>query len=99
MRDYYTAYVSARVEKTQEHLDSEGAKGAEGSYAPFAPSVDYECSENFPADLHRSVLNEDGPGTDLFEERVAVMMYDGGLAEEEAFQFVTRNQRLTKRLS
>ena len=91
MRDYYTAYVASRVGKTQEHLDSEGAKGAEGPFEPFAPSVDYECAENFSLDLAASVLNEDGPGTDTFEERVAIMMYDGGLSEAEAVRFLIKN--------
>jgi hypothetical protein len=92
MRDYYTTYVSSRVEKTRERRDSEGAKGAKDPSAPFAPSVDYERSDNLPLDRSASVLNEDGPGTDTFEERVAIMVYDGGLSEAAAIQFLIRRR-------
>lgn len=98
MRDYYTAYVSARVEKTQERAETEGAKGAEGSFEPFAPSVDYESPENLPLDIPASVLDEDGPGTDTFEERIAIMMFDGGLTEVEALRFLTWYQRYQNKI-
>jgi hypothetical protein len=38
-----------------------------------------------------------GPGADIFGERVAVMMYDGGLREEEATHY-WRSSRLGHRL-
>ncbi|MDI1241508.1 MAG: hypothetical protein PSX80_06265 [bacterium] len=95
MRDYYTSYVSARVEKTEKRSDRKGAKGAEGSCAPFAPSVDYECSEDLTTSPPEGVLNEDAaPGTDAFEERVAIMMYDGGLSEAEAVRFLLKRSMI-----
>jgi len=102
MRDYYLSYLG---KKTEIPPRCEGAKGAEGAYAPFAPSVERDIPENCPLDapfapFARS-LTEEIPETNRYEdlliapedleqfffeneERVAIMIHDGGMAEHEA---------------
>ena len=90
MRDYYLEFVSNHGEKTQKRSDDEGTKGAEGAFAPIAPLANGVSSKKtlgerfeFPAkepDIEESII---------FEERVAVMMYDGGLTEVEAIEYLT----------
>jgi hypothetical protein len=88
MRDYYIAYVSDRLEKTENRADREGAKGAEDPFAPFAPSLPNGYTEKL-ANMDPGIVPAlYGPGNEIFEERVAIMMFDGGLGEAEAFQYL-----------
>ena len=99
MRDYYLSYLG---KKTEIPPRCEGAKGAEGAYAPSAPSVGRDIPENFTHEVPSAPsLTYDFPenfsSEDLFitpeeleqfffeiEERIAIMVYDGGMPEDEA---------------
>ena len=90
MRDYYLEFVSNQGEKTQKRSDGEGTKGAERAFVPIAPLAHGVSSKKtlgerfgFPAE------EPDEEELIIFEERVAVMMYDGGLTEVEAIEYLT----------
>ena len=91
MRDYFLDFVSDQDEKNQKRPIIEGAKGAEDPFVPFAPLVNSEYPEIFadagPDDLKNYYI----PGNEIFEERIAIMMYDGGLSEAEAIQYLVAN--------
>jgi hypothetical protein len=88
MRDYYLNFVSNQGEKTQNRTKTKGTKGAEDPFVPFAPSVDSEYSEKLVSEC---ALNSNVPKNDIFEERVAIMMFEGGLSEAEAIQYLVGN--------
>jgi len=92
MRDYYLEFVSNHGEKVQKRSEAEGTKGAEGAFVPIAPVAHGVSSKKtlgerfgFPAE------EADKEKSIIFEERVAVMMYDGGLTEFEAIEYLTLN--------
>ena len=89
MRDYYLDFVSDQNQKTQKRSSSPGAEGAEDTFVSFAPLADKEYSENF-TDNSKNILGRDDSANCIVEEKIAIMMYDGGLSEEEAKQFVMR---------
>ena len=91
MRDYYSEFVTSRYEKTQKPPFTEGTKGAEAPSVPFAPSVYSEYSESSAATDADAVQSANVPRNEIFEERVAIMIYDGGLSEAEAIQYLVNN--------
>jgi len=88
MRDYYLDFVSNRDEKTQKRVTREGAKGAEDPCVPFAPSADSEYPENSGNTRSDAAENSTVTVDEIFEERVAIMMFDGGLNEADAIRNV-----------
>ena len=88
MRDYFLDFVSNQNEKNQKRLKNEGAKGAEDPFVPFAPFVDSEYPEIFAHTRSEAFQTSNVPGNEIFEERVAIMMYDGELSEAEAIQYL-----------
>ena len=90
MRDYYLEFVSNHGEKTQKRSDDEGTKGAEGAFVPIAPLAHGVSSKKTLSEHFRLLADEaDKEESIIFEERVAVMMYDGGLTEVEAIEYLT----------
>ena len=91
MRDYYLDFVSNRCEKTEKRAKSEGAKGAEDLFVPFAPSVDSEYPEKIVCGRADGSPNSDAHRNEIFEERIAIMIFDGGLNEADAVAYVLEN--------
>ena len=88
MRDYFLDFVSNQNEKNQKRLKNEGAKGAEDPFAPFAPFVDSEYPEIFAHTRSEAFQTSNVPGNEIFEERIAIMVYDGGLSEDDAMGYL-----------
>jgi hypothetical protein len=88
MRDYFLDFVSKQDEKIQKRPITEGA---EDPFVPFAPSVNSEYPEIFADMRSENLENSYVPGNEIFEERIAIMMYGGGLGEAEAIQYLTAN--------
>ena len=57
-------------------------------FVPFAPFVNSEYSENSGHSRACALQNSNVPRNDIFEERVAIMIYDGGLSEADAVQYL-----------
>lgn len=87
MRDYYAEFL---LDNSPDSAPGEGAKGSKGSdpapqvpFDPFAPSASYGFDENeqdiqgFPEHLN-----------DEIEERIAIMIFDGRLTEDQAWAHV-----------
>ena len=90
MRDYYLEFVSNQGEKTQKRSDGEGTKGAERAFVPIAPLAHGVSSKKNLVERFGFPSEEpDEEESIIFEERVAVMMYDGGLTEVEAIEYLT----------
>jgi hypothetical protein len=96
MRDYYLEFISNQGEKTQKPSDDEGTKGAEGAFVPIAPLPhDVSSTKNLVERFGFPAEEPDEEESIIFEERVAVMMYDGGLTEVEAIEYLTLNANRT----
>lgn len=91
MRDYYVEYIS-KQRKSREGANTKGAKGTEGSFAPYAPRVDWEFSKTAPAADLGFVSEAQDEQSIIVEERIAIMMFDGGLSEDDAIDYVTNRQ-------
>ena len=89
MRDYYLNFVSNQGEKTQNRNKTKDAKGAEDPFVPFARLVFSEYSENSAPRRSEAIHSSNVPRNEIFEERIAIMMHDGGLSEEEAIRYLS----------
>lgn len=99
MRDYYLEYISNH-RKNRDGLKAQGAKGTEESFAPFAPGVDCESSRITHAEDPGFELETEEEQSIIFEERLAIMMFDGGLREYEATEYLQtagKNERFLRR--
>jgi len=87
MRDYYAEFLA---ENSPEPTPCEGAKGSKGSdpapqvsFDPFAPSASYGFDEN-----KRSRPSLPEHLKDEIDERIAIMIFDGCLTEDQAWAHV-----------
>src|SRR5688572_7940290 len=92
MLDYYQAFIGKYSGKTHKHEPTKPTKD------PFARFVGSEVSESPEKSAGNSPLSPDQllEENQIFEERVAIMMFDGGLSEAEAIQYLTAKQLSSK---
>lgn len=83
MRDYHTEFL---LDNSPESARGECAKGSKGSdpaphvaFDPFAPSTSYGFDEN-----EQDIQGFSEHLKDEIEERNAIMIFDGGVSDEEA---------------
>ena len=88
MRDYYKEFNSTNWENVP---NSEPTKPTKGSFVGFVGSVSDGFSENSGSDC--IVFTQDFPSSfdEIREERIAIMMFDGGLSEADAIRYVIEN--------
>ena len=86
MRDYYAEFLARN---SPEPSAGEGAKVSEVSvpvphdpFAPFAPTDSHHLDEN--AHLKTNIPDD---LRDEIEERIAIMIFDGGITEREAWEW------------
>ncbi len=89
MLDYYQLFLGKYSGNTQKHEPTKPTK------APFAPFVGSVLNEN--PEKSTGSYRERRPDqlsvekNEIFEERIAIMMYDGGLSEVEAIRYLVAN--------
>lgn len=87
MLDYYQAFLEKYSGNTSKY---EPTKPTKDPFARFVSSVINEFPENSIVECTES-RQHPFAGNEIFEERVAIMMYDGGVSEAEAIRYLTMN--------
>ena len=86
MLDYYQAFLEKYSGNT---LDHEPTKPTEEPFARFVGSVSNEFAKKTTGERFGILQELDEDQRVIFEERIAIMMFDGGLSEEEAVRYLT----------
>ncbi len=92
MRDYYQQFLAKYSGNT---LFDEPTKPTKDPSARSVGSESSEFSKNPVIGVPDRMQHQHPARNEIFEERIAIMMYDGGLSEAEAIQYLSANPEYT----